>query len=159
MYVLSLHLSCLIFLVSDAVKAFSLGAGVVVFRLLRREITGLVQRLAIGIRNLAVVPLWTAHFSGDDGSPKNVISLAYLIAKLFMHLWPLADFGIAFRDYRANAQDAFVPASQEEVAGDCIVCLDCPGDPVQFDCGHIVWKCACQRVAVNVKVKCPLCFA
>jgi hypothetical protein len=112
----------------------------VAFRLLRRGIFGLVQRLA-----------------GTDGNPKNVISFTDLIAEQ-MHLWLLADFGTAFRDYRANAQDVFIHASQAEVAGDCIVCLDWPDDPVRFSCGHIFCReCAWKWLAVQPK--CPLCFA
>jgi hypothetical protein len=101
------------FLLSGAAKAFLLGAGFVAFCLLPRGITGLVQRMPSAIRTLRVVPLWTAHFSGNDVNPKPVLSLASLSAKMNMHLWLLADFGIAFRDYIGNAQDGFVSVFQQ----------------------------------------------
>jgi hypothetical protein len=144
------------------VKSLLLVSGVVTLRLMRRGFFGLFERFVIALRNIQMIPAWVSYFSGIPdlsfwdalSGPKNVSVLAYLIVKCFLHLWLLADFGAGLSAYRANARSAFVPAREEEVVSDCIVCLDRPVDPVKFSCGHIF----CRRCGTKWLLVQPLCL-
>jgi hypothetical protein len=156
--------SALIFLCAAGAKAMLLGSRIVSYRLARRGFFGLLERVAVAVRNAAVTAPWVAYFLAESrGSllgaltgPQNFFSLAYLLVKCFLQLWLLFDFGSAITAYHGNAEPTCVSVPAQEEMPDCIVCLDKPSDPVRFDCGHIFCReCAMEWLAQS-RV-CPLC--
>jgi hypothetical protein len=143
-YLRSLVSSVIIFLISSAFKCFVLGTGLIDFKLTRRGVFAVFQRVFLIFRNLWILPFWTASFCSVNRptfasvffAPHTFICLVYLVFTAVVQLWLVWEFGSVLRTYQANGRALYTAVGINEQQSECVICMDVMVEPVMLGCGH-----------------------
>jgi hypothetical protein len=113
---------------------------------------GIVQRLAILVRTIAVTHIWSPYLACNLGG----LTRLYYVIKGFFCCWLMLDLIRTIRIHWINTAVVMQPVRTQAVTDICCICRDRPTDPVKLKCGHIGCR-ECLEQWLNIKSECPMC--
>lgn len=152
-YCLSLYVSMILFSLASLVKISILAFKKFNTRQARKGTFGILQRIAMLIRHLIVIPIWIQHFKENQYS---FVYVGYVIIKCGIQIWLLWDFKRAFHYFLISNDDILLPIQVDNVKYECVICQGDIKSPIKLKCGHSFCQECIQRWLSKNKI-CPTC--